>query len=664
LLFFQTLLLAGYGYAHGLTRLRTPLRQAGVHVLLVLIALALLPITPDDRWKPLDGAHPTWRILVLLTVCVGLPYFLLAATSPLIQVWFSRVYPGRSPYRLYALSNAGSLVALGCYPFLVEPQLSTPAQGNSWSVAFVIYGLLCIGLTVALWKNPWSNGKASASRDADAASREPPATARQRLQWFLLPMLASVLLMALTNHVCQEVASVPLLWLAPLTLYLLSFIICFEREAWYRRRVWAFLTLAIMVLVSYLALGAYLTTFWEDLGYGVLWYQLTHSVFLQAGLYLSLLFCSCMVCHGELARRKPPPSSLTQYYLIIAAGGAAGGVCVALICPMIFASYLERSIAVVAMLALTLAVLVSDGAWASLRARSRTLPIAAGAVAATAAMITFWGQFGRLTAGETILQARNFYGVLRVEEAFPADPEYHGLSLYHGKTLHGYQHLLEGLRERPTTYYTPSSGVGRAFRALRPRGPLRVGIVGLGVGTLATYGLPEDQFTFYEINPLVVEIAERRFTFLDDSFAEITIVPGDARMSLEAQPPQEFDLLVLDAFGDDTVPVHLLTLEALQLYLRHIQPKGIIAVHISCVHVDLVPVLMGIARHERLVDLVIRDDTEDFFSIAPSSWVLLAEDESVLQQQPIDEAAMRTLPTQKMPLWTDRYSNLFDVLRF
>jgi SAM-dependent methyltransferase len=666
LLFFQTLLLAGYTYAHLLSRLPAPSHQALVHLVLVVVALVLLPITPGDAWKPTDGSWPMFKILWLLAACVGLPYFLLAATSPLVQAWFARVYPQRSPYRLYALSNFGSLAALVSYPFLVEPALATADQGLLWSVAFVVYAVLCGTIALKLWRAGGNLQATEPTGEAAPDTAHVTPTWRVRALWLLLPAFASILLMSVTNHLCQNVAVVPFLWIAPLTLYLLSFIICFDRDAWYIRHLFGLGAVLAATAASYFALGGYQQKFWNEMGYGTGWYYITHSVPLEAAIYLTLLFMLCMVCHGELVKLKPPSRQLTSFYLTIAAGGAVGGLLVAVACPLVFSTYVEMNLAVIVGFFLAAYVLVKDVSRRWFDRTSRLVRVMLSASLAVIAVTVIWGQWENWDREKGIVNVRSFYGVLSIKERFPEDPDLWGLALYHGDTLHGYEHLTEGKRGKPTTYYTPNSGVGHAFRAIDRQSPLRVGAVGLGVGTIAYYAEAGDTFRFYEIDPLVIELADGEyFSFLDScrSKATVDVVPGDARLSLEREDDQQFDILVLDAFSGDTIPVHLLTTEAFDIYLRHLKPDGVIAVHVSSRYVDLVPVVTGLARHYGLTDVVIRSEEENQLSIAPADWMLLTNNQRFLDHRAISEVGQLTPKTRELPLWTDQHNNLFSVLR-
>lgn len=694
MLFFQTGLLVGYAYADGLVRLASVRRQAVIHIILLAAAVAILPITPGDAWKPVDGAQPTLRILLLLGACTGLPFAVLAATSPLVQSWFARACPQRSPYRLYALSNIGSLAALLTYPFLVEPAFNVPTQGRLWSWLYVLFAALCAGLAVSLWRM-------KDERQSDAATAESALAPRWThvLAWLLLPAYASMMLLAITNHLCQYVAVVPFLWIVPLSLYLLSFIICFDRAVWYRRPLFSGLAVLSILAVSYLMLHKFLDRLLGDMNFEFEVRTIAEDVIVQAVLYLTVLFAVCMVSHGEVVRIKPPTRWLTTFYLTIAAGGALGGFTVAVVCPSIFSSYVELNIGLVIGFCVAAVVFWRHGRqhwWtrptpatntdeklpASRKSRrrrgatSRTMPdrgelgrgsrltvTAAGLFFAIMFVTVVWGQLCDFDPEPGLVKQRNFYGVLSVRVRYPNDPEQAGLAMYNGYILHGYQFLEPAKRQQPTTYYLPHSGVGLALTHLRKGTDFRVGVVGLGVGTLATYGKPGDAFRFYEVNPLVIDAAQSHFSFLRESAAEVAVVPGDARLSLEREPAQNLDVLVLDAFSGDAIPSHLLTVEAFEVYLRHLKPGGVIAVHVSNRYLNLVPVVVELARHLGLEEVLISTVDTGGQSVAPADWLLVTRESSVLQTGPIRDAAKIPARFDNAPLWTDKFNSLFEILR-
>jgi spermidine synthase len=646
MLFFQALLLLGYGYAHGLVRWLRPSSQAIVHSAMLVAALLMLPILPDASWKPTGEEQPTWRILALLATHVGVPYVLLSSTGPLVQAWYARAYPQRSPYRLYALSNAGSLGALLSFPFLFEPMLSSRAQATLWSsglVAFVSFSILLAILAsrVRPHATPSDRPEATAS-DADAASSDDDASgisAARRLTWLLLAALGSTMLLAVTSHISQDVAVIPFLWIAPLSLYLLTFILCFEHEGWYVRR-WYALALGVMVVeITFL--------------------EVTHTLLMEVLAYLAVLMLICMVCHGEIARTKPGSRHLTSYYFMIAAGGALGGALNAMVFPRVFSDYWELDLGLFLGLLLAMVVVADDcrEAWLRPGTWRRT---GAAVCAISVAMIVAWARF-EPQEEEWLLKSRNFYGILGVTDEGDADSRDHRRSLFHGRILHGMQFLDENREREPTLYYREYTGLGIAMRRLSR--PLRVGVVGLGVGTVAAYGQEGDYLRFYEINPAVIELSSRYFTFLEQSPARIDLILGDARLSMEREEPQRFDILVLDAFSGDAIPLHLLTREAFQLYLRHLRPDGLIAVHVSNLHLNLTPVVAGIAKLIDLRALQVNYGVRDDIAGAASTWLLLTSNQEFLADPLVQKSSSDVEGTyDPVPVWTDQYSSLLHSL--
>jgi len=647
LLFFQTVLLAGYAYAH-LIRTYLPRRgQVLVHLAVLVVAAVLLPIAPSAAWKPEAAVgDPTGRILLLLATSVGLPYFALAATSPLVQAWFGARHPGRSPYRLYALSNAGSLGALVTYPFLVEPALRLGTQATVWSAGFVGFAALCAGCGVALWRAKVAAETPAARPAHGGGVAEAAPGVRGWLLWLALPACGSVMLLAVTNQMCADVAVVPFLWILPLGLYLLSFVLCFRSDRAYPRPLfWVLLPLAAAVILWLLYENIQASILWQIVGY-------------SAGL-----FVVCMVCHGELARLKPGPRRLTSFYLAIAAGGAMGGLLVALVAPRIFRGYFELHVGLWACLVLAmLAVRWDRGRRPAWWPQGSRLFWFGGAAVLAAVTLSLGVQVYADLAG-AVEVSRNFYGVLRVEEGEGGTPGGRLRLLRHGRILHGTQFMAGPWYDRPTLYYGERTGVGLAIGRHRRDAPRRVGVVGLGVGTLAAYGRPGDVYRFYEINPDVERLARTRFTFLADSSARCEVVPGDARLSLQREPPQAFDVLVLDAFTGDAVPVHLLTEQAFAIYLGHLADGGVLAVHVSNRYLNLGPVVLAAADRFGLSRATVVTDDRAGPSAADATWILLARDPKVLEDETIRAAALPAEPTARR-LWTDDYADLFHVLRW
>src|SRR3989454_950080 len=564
MLFFQLLLLAGYVYSHAYVRLRIPARRH-IHVVLLAVAAAALPLAAGTAWKPEGGEDPTWRILGLLATSVGLPYFVLSTTGPLVQAWYARSHEGAAPYRLFALSNLGSMLALLSYPLAVEPLLKLGTQAAIWSAGFVLFALSCAMLA-------WRSKGAEAQHLAGGESGK-PGLGLQAL-WAGLACCASVLLLAFTGHMTLNIAAIPFLWVLPLALYLLSFVLCFEASGWYRR--WLFLPV----------LGAGLA------GVCVTLSRSNPSIWTLIPLYSATLFAACMVCHGELARSNPHPQHLTGFYLMLALGGAAGGVLVGLVAPNVFEDLYELPIGMLALCVLVIAALLRDRA--SLLHGRWGIPAGIVLLALSAALaVTLFRTYSENSA-DTRVTSRNFYGVLNVRDTGEGSEAIRVLS--HGTIIHGKQFLEADRRDWPTSYYGLRSGIGLALLDARGHGPLPVGVVGPGAGTVAARGRTGDVFRFYDINSDVVELARSEFTFLKDSLAKVEVVLGDARLSLDREPARNFDVLALDAFSSDAIPVHLLTVQAFRTYLRHMKPGGILAVHTSNRYLDLVPVVQQAAR--------------------------------------------------------------------
>jgi len=684
MLFFEAMLLAGYAYAHAVRTWISSRGQVAVHLAVLAAAVVLLPIAPSAEWKLEGTGNPTWRILGALGTSIGLPYFALAATAPLLQAWAAAARPGKSPYRLYAVSNAGSLLALATYPFLVEPLLRLRTQADTWSALFVAFAFLCGVCAVAVWRlrpaalaasgggcaaDVAAAGRTSAAtladgrgsdtaplpdgRGSDCAAAAPAArpTLFVWALWLALPACGSALLLAVTNEMCADIGVVPLLWILPLALYLVTFILCFHSERIYQRILfWPALAGATYMVAWLLHENVDVSILWQVVGYGL------------------ALFVCCMVCHGELARLKPHPRYLTSFYLALAAGGAIGGLLVALAAPLVFTAYFELHIGVAGCAVLASAAFWHERMEAHRRGKRRRwffpLLVAATLAGPTAAAV-YLAREARLERQGAVAASRNFFGILRVVPYNTEDPERLYYSLMHGRIMHGCQYAEEPLRSSPTTYYGEKSGVALAFAHFRPLGPMKVGVVGLGTGSIAVYGRAGDTFRFYEINADVRRLATTRFTYLADCRARCEVVMGDARLSLAGEPPQGYDVLALDAFSSDAVPVHLLTAEAFQTYMRHMKPDGVLAVHISNRFVDLEPVVLGIAERLGLAAAVITADDEGREELSGCTWVLVTADRAMLESEPILSAATPP-PAEPGPriVWTDDYSNLLRIVNF
>jgi SAM-dependent methyltransferase len=630
LVFFQFLLLAGYAYSDWTTRRLAARRQVVLHVVLLAASLASLPIIADTGWKPAGDEDPTWRILGLLSATIGLPYFLLATTGPLVQAWFARTFPAGTVYRLFALSNFGSLLALVSYPVAFEPWVTTATQSRGWSTAYVAFVALCAASALYSLRG----GAAAAGAAATAPDAGPAPGARDYAAWLLLSGMGAFMLLAVTNHITHDIASVPFLWILPLTLYLVTFILCFEGRGWYQRRI---LLVPLLVIVGAMAWALH-----EERG----------IMEIKEALPLNLvgLFVMCMFFHGELAARKPAPRYLTSFYLMVSLGGALGGIAVGLVAVKLFNTYYEFGVGLVATLLIA--------AWVTRLMHSAVPMLVLAALGYTGYHV--YAYIGYL-AQDARVMTRNFYGTLRVKD-IGADGEPRAVRrLMHGVIMHGEQYRAAGRRAEPTTYYGATSGVARAIETL-DRPALRVGVVGLGTGTLALYGRPGDVYRFYEINPQVVAVAGREFTFLADSAATIEHVLGDARLSMEREPPQGYDLLVVDAFSSDSIPVHLITREAVAVYLRHLKPGGVIAFHVTNRFLHLAPVVKRIADELGLHVALVSDDAEDD-DLARTDWVLVSRDQALLARPEIAKFAAEIEGIPGLGVWTDDFNNLFRILK-
>lgn len=658
MLFFQVGLLVGYLYAHLLSRLQSGRWQLVIHTGLLLAAVCVLPIIPSDAWKPPDGRWPVLRILGVLVASVGLPYVLLSTTGPLVQAWFARRLPGRSPYRLYALSNLGSLLALISYPVGFERWLDIPKQGWWWSGGFAVFAVLCV---LVAWSSLSVPRMSQDSHTHSSDGNSPRSlTLRAVVAWLFLPMIAVVALLAVTQHVCRDVAVVPLLWVVPLTLYLLSFIICFDREKWYVPRFWGLLAALGTLAVFNVMLAKFLDQLCQEIGWSFEPSDVLRKVYVEAPMYFVWLFLACMLCHGELVRSKPHPRYLTHFYLTLAVGGALGGVLTATVCPYVFANYWELYLVLGAVLALAVFVVWWDG-WQPWFSRSWALTGAFMIAAATSAFLWTW-VFTESFDSTVVVRIRGFYGMLTVREWYQDDPEKHGYALYHGAILHGYQFVDPSKRHLPTTYYAEGSGPAIIMQWLREhRSPVRYGVVGLGTGTLAAYAEPGDYVCFYEINPDVIAIQAKYFSYWSDCPAEKRIEQGDARIQMERQEPQQFDVLFVDAFSGDAIPAHLMTREAVAVYRRHLKPDGMIAFHVSNRYLDLLPVVAALANDAGLKAVRFVESTFGELYETSSDWVVLTNNDAFVQDEGIT-TKQSAMPVEKLVLWTDHYSSLLDVL--
>lgn len=641
LLFFQVTLLIGYLYAH-LVVDRLPLRrQVTLHAVLVGLAAATLPIIPGETLKPDGAGDPTIGILVLLALTVGLPYLVLSTTGPLLQAWFAAGHPGRSPYRLYALSNAGSLLALLSYPFAVERFFPLRGQAWAWSIGFVGFAALVGVIILQIYRRM----PEAASSPSAVQGGIRPSWSIQWL-WIALPAIASLLLIAVTAQLTTNISPIPLLWIVPLAIYLLSFILTFDSSRWYRRSVFG-PAVAASLAVTALSLTGFLSL----------------SLLVGAIVYSVMLFTVTMSLHGELVMLKPDPGHLTRFYLMIAVGGALGGVFTGVVAPIVFDGLWELHLGLVAAAALLVGVRYRTGDPPRLSRPTLVLSV-----------FTLLVMLGVVVLGEradVVAAERSFYGVLRVREYSADDPNQHRLTLIHGSIIHGLQFVDPERADWKVSYYSEDSGIGVAIAAMRNGDPLRMGMVGLGTGVIAAYAEPADELVFYEIDPSVVDFADAYFTYLGDARrrdASVDVLLGDARLVLERQlamgEPQGFDILVVDAFSGDAIPVHLLTQEAFALYRSHLAPGGVVAFHISNRYLDLSPVVRGLAEANGMEALAVAGMADDDRGVLSSDWVLVTADADFASIPVAEEAIEPWTSDDRLPLlWTDDYSNILSVLR-
>jgi hypothetical protein len=635
LVFFQSVLLLGYAYADWTTRFLGPRTRAWLHLSLLAASLLALPIIPAPRWKPAgaDGGEPTLLILGLLGATIGLPYFLLSTTSPLVQAWFWQRLRHAGPYRLFALSNLASLLALLSYPVLIEPFLPLAVQSWSWSIAYGVFAGLCGTTALASASGAAGQGPAAAASAAVTGEASGPApTAGDRLLWIALAAMGSCLLLAITNHLTQDIASIPFLWVVPLSLYLITFILCFDHPRWYRPGV--FFTAAALLLPA------------------MAWYSDSLDLWTAAPLYVAGLFVCCMFCHGELTLLKPAPRYLTTFYLMVAAGGALGALLVGIAAPHLLSGYYELGITLTACAVLLSYRTLAGRGW-----------VAAATLAVTVATATLTVISIREYRSDARVIVRSFYGVVRTRD-FPQPAPFR--VMYHGAINHGGQLLQTAYRNQPNSYFGPTSGYGRVFASL-PDAPRRVGVIGLGPGGIAAYARAGDVFRFYEINPQVAAVAAKEFTFLRDSPARVEIILGDGRLSLEREPGQRYDLLAVDAFSGDSIPMHLLTREAMATYLRHLKPDGAVVFQATNFYVDISPVVERVAAAFGLTAMRVSDGPQDTggmnYWINATDQIIVAKNPRLLEAGPIRSVAEPLPPRTDFRVWTDDFSNLFRILK-
>ena len=644
MMYFQTLLLFGYVYAHIVRRVFTPRITWLIHIALLTAAALALRIEAIPDQPITDSTNLAWSILQVLTLTIGLPFLALSTTGPLVQAWHSTSHPNQQTYRLYALSNLGSMLALLSYPFIVERFFGLSVQQTSWSIAFLIFAAL------SAWSG-WQTVRYqewSQLPESEENTKQNDSRGAKIFAWLALSGTASIVLLATTNLMCLEVASYPFLWILPLTLYLLTLIICFDRPRWYLR-------------------GPCLVLFLFSVAYAILLVHLGSraSLVVQVIGMSSVCFLGSMVCHGELQRLKPPTSYLTLFYLCIATGGALGGIFVGLIAPLIFDGYYEFHIGLMLVILVPMTIIFfelrdkntgfTNSFWAG---------VAASMIAISLIACSLVYQLDRSFQPDLIFRERSDYGIVSVQE------KDNFRRLINGQTLHGGQSLNESFEFTPNLYYVQGSGAAIAFEIFRnwqaennqQNRPLQIGVLGLGTGSLSAWGHANDRFCFYELDPLVTRIAKDYFTFVKEN--DVQIINGDGRFEMEKElashGPRNYDILFIDAFSSDSIPVHLLTTECLELYLKHLNPNGILVLHITNKFVDLRPVVHALAKNRGLEASLI--DHEIPNSQSSTRWALLTHNQE-LSKSPVLRSARSEWP-DNLPsiVWTDDFASMAPLV--
>lgn len=637
LVFFQCALLVGYATAHWLASLERARAQAMVYVTLLALSLAQLSLAVDPSPRA-DPSHPIASVLWLLTILIGLPFVTLSATSPLLQSWYARSAaaqpPGDAitpaqPYRLFAISNVGSLMALLVYPWLIEPRMTLRGQTLSLAIGFSVLALICGGISWSIsattTARPSTDHAANGGRSSDGAAP---------LVWIALAACGSALLSAVTNHLSQNVATIPLLWIVPLVAYLLSFVVAFSDERWHPR--WLVLGLGAA------GIGA--------AGYFLHRGTLSMPVAGAVAIYCASLFAICLFCHSELYRRRPEPRQLTAFYMYVAGGGALGAILVGVAAPTLLSGNYEFALG-----------LVVAGALGILATWDLGWPARLACAVVCGLMLTLVRQ--QVRGDQSLYRIRNFYGTLRVQQSFDSAFMAETRTLSNGGINHGQQVYRTDLDTFPTTYYGHPSGVGLAADLCCDARPRRIGVIGLGTGTMAAYGKPGDVIRFYDINPAVEPIARGFFTYIGKSRATVDVVSGDARVSMEGEAPQNYDIIVVDAFSGDAIPVHLITAQALQLYQRHLRPGGIIAFHVSNRYLDLPPVVKKLADNAGLKSVLITSDDASGHDLFLADWVLVTSNDAFLARPELEKDRQEITVPLRLRLWTDDYNSLLPILR-
>lgn len=646
MLFFQLFLLLGYLYSHCLTKLSNLNHQVAIHSTLIGASLYFLPIVPFSSDVSLGWEVPQFAIISSLLIGVGFPYFILSSSAPLIQKWYSCIPKNNEPYRLYSLSNLGSLLALLSYPFLIEPNISTDLQVYTWSIGYSVFAVLILLIGYQLYGQAFEEPKIISVND----QRESASNSVNVLLWLLFSAASVILMVSTTSAMTQNIPPTPFLWILPLCIYLLTYIICFNNDKWYVRNY-------CFILFSGCSIAAILMFFIGT----------QFSIFIQVVIYSSILFFACMLCHGELARLKPDNNKLTSFYLVMAFGGVMGSIFTSVVAEQLFTQYYEFPVGIAIVY-----ILFSCSLWRessnnklSRRMKKQNIYFAAVSIAGVLAFSLYFHKLNNVYFKDDVYNSRNFYGTLSVKDF--DEVERPTRMLFDGTTSHGTQSLSELERDTPTSYYRLDTGVSLVLQKFAFNQPKKVGVIGLGTGTLAAYGNAGDDYVFYELNPDVEFAAKNYFSYLSTSKADVSVRIGDARVTLQNEfaenGSQEYQVLIVDAFSSDSIPVHLLTLEAFRLYWDHLKEDGLLVLHISNNHLDLLPLVATLSEKLGM-------KMQHFYSASDNNhahtaeWVVVTNNKDFYTNEEIaSRSTYFKLNNEQKVLWTDAYSNLLSVIK-
>lgn len=636
MVFFQAVLLLGYGYAHLLVSRCSSRARFRIHLSVLFFACITLPLSAAQLTAGATGLNPIASIFVSLLIGIGLPYFAMTATAPLLQGSLTKYGQNDSIYKLYAVSNIGSLGALFLYPAIFEPSLKISGQLDIWSLGFLVVSVL---VSAVLWR---TDVKKSDFESLPLVSETSPITGHQVYLWAILSACGSVILLAASNQISQNIAAVPFLWILPLALYLMSYIAAFSGYPLYSLKVW----FTIFTIALFFKIYWALTIFHPSLGFRLIGECV-------------VVFASLMLCHGELARQRPKTESLTIFYFTSSLGGVLGSLFVACAAPFVYQNYSEVAFGFLlcALLTIIASLIRSTSHLFSSSGRIKTAISLATLAAFAVSLVIDRDE-------KSLISRRSFFGVVSVTEKNSDIPDYHFLRMHHGTIVHGTQLQAAGKRTIPTTYYGEQSGIGIVLQKYKSGKPRRIGVIGLGTGTIAVYGTKDDFFRYYEINNDVTEIAESIFSYLKDSKSRYEIIPGDARISLSLEESNQFDILLVDAFSGDSIPTHLLTREAGTEYLRHVNQEGILVFHVSNQFLDLVPVVSNVATELGLSAYSVKDPGILARGQSESTYVIVPRRPFSPQLLAATPALIRLETVDGQRSWTDDYSDLFSVLRF